>query len=73
MGIQHKLAVWYYSAVGVDGGGSGDEQEMRGLNELEKYLSLLVKKATTTKRCEQCLQVQLAGLGFRVGGLGFGV
>ena len=58
LGIQHTLAVWYYSGVGVDGGGNGDEHEMRGVNELEKYLRLLVKKATTTKRCEQCLQVR---------------
>ena len=54
--IQHKLAVWYYSGVGVDGEGGKKEQEIRGVDELERFLNLFVKK--TSKHCELCHQVK---------------
>ena len=53
--IQHKLAVWYYAGVGVDGEDGKEEQEMRGVHELAKYLRCLVKQAT--KHRQQCFQV----------------
>ena len=34
--IQHKLAVWYYSGVGVDGEGGGKGQEVCGMDELSE-------------------------------------